>query len=203
MISYNIQQKGFGSDALDDFVKALDPRGRLELNEAGGRGAVVAAIDYHREFDRSGGWRGPNYLGRGTGQGSDFGADVARGWFFKKADAGGAIISNNAEHYAFKVTGGVIRPKRAKALTIPLVAEARGLRAVDYERNTGNELFIPRGKSVLAIKTGRTIRAIYALVRQAVHRPWPNALPPKDVLGDAFVEEFKQALLRHLEGGSK
>ena len=101
------------------------------------------------------------------------------------------------------MSGGVIRPKRSKALTIPLVAEARGLTAAVYEQNTGNKLFIPRGKSVLAIKNGSGIRPIFALAQQAVHKPWPNALPDKDVLADAFIEEMRQALLRALEGGGK
>lgn len=204
MISFSVNVTDQGSQAIRNLVRGLSPRERQQFNEAGGRGAVVAAQKYHREFDKAGGWRGPNYLGTGSGQGSDFGSDIARGWFFRQADKDGATIANNARNYAFKVHGGTIIPKRAKALTIPLVAEARGLSALRYEETFGEDLFIPRGKSVLAVKSGRGFRSIFALVRSVTMQPWPGAVPPEEVIGSAFAEHFREALADYIErGGDK
>ena len=193
-------------------AEAFGPASIAEANEAGGRGAVVATGKFHREFDARGGWRGPNSYGSGR---SDFGAEIARGWFSREADASGASIANHAEHYAFKVAGGTIRPKRVSYLTIPLIEEARDRRAKDYEIDFRTKLFTIKGRNALFEKTGAgtesvtantvgkrkgggkkgrvavearsTIRPVYALVKSVTQRPWPDAVPPLQLLYDAFV----------------
>ena len=45
--------------------------------------------------------------------------------------------------YGFKLRGGRITPKRAKALTIPVHPEAYGRTVATFERETGIELFRP------------------------------------------------------------
>lgn len=204
---------------LQKIIGALTGPQATELNEQGGRAAVNAAIAYHREFDQAGGWKGPRYLGPGPNGGGDFGADVARGWFFQSADGSGATISNNADHYAFKVTGGTITPKRAKALTIPLIREAKGLYASVYQQNTGHRLFTIKGKNALFERTegfttgargrrGRAgatsirtsgIRAVYALVASVTMGPWPGAVPDDDLLATAFVEQWREGLADIIE----
>lgn len=207
------------SDVLKAIIAGLDGKDAMGLNEVGGRAAVVAATEYHRELDQSGGWRGPRYLGKGPNDGGDFGADVARGWMYRAATIDSATIANNAAYYAFKVRGGTITPKRAKCLTIPLIQEARGLYASVYAQNTGHRLFTIKGRNALFERTdGQTtgsrgrrgqagstairtsnIRAVYALVRSVTMTPWPNALPPDKVIGEAFVDGYRKALANLIE----
>lgn len=77
----------------------------------------------------------------------EFGENVAQGWNFIESDAEGAVIGNNADYYGFKVRGGTIRPKRVSFLTIPLIPDAKGRRAADYEIYAGVRLFRPKGKT--------------------------------------------------------
>jgi hypothetical protein len=189
------------------------------LARAGGESARDAASRYHVAFDAAGGWKGRRHLGDHPRSG-EFGARVARGWFLGDVTRDTATIINNAEHYAFKVSGGVITPKRAKALTIPLVKEAAGIYARDYVRITGRKLFTIRGKSALFERIGgeitgergrgrggagatriRTtnIRAVYALVRSVTQRPWPNAIPDEETIADAFLDRYKDALFELIE----
>ena len=137
------------SPMLRDIISGLSGPKREEINEAAGRAAVNAAVKYHHEFDDKRGWKGERYLGPSQGNGSKFGSDVAAGWFFRGSDSDGATIANHATHYAFKVTGGTIIPKRGKALTIPLIPEAKGYSgAASYQQDTGRRLFKPKGKNV-------------------------------------------------------
>ncbi len=195
MITIKVNVSDSASPMLREIIAALTGPQAAELNEQGGRAAVIAAIAYHREFDQAGGWKGPRYLGPGPNDGSSFGADVARGWYFQSADSGGAIIANNADHFAFKVTGGTITPKRAKFLTIPLIQEAKGLYASVYQQNTGNRLFKSKSGKALMESTGKgTIRAVYALVTSVTMGPWPNAVPPEDDIATAFVDQYLDSL---------
>ena len=220
MITYRVNLHDDGaSEALAELISAMTGAEAAGLNEIGGRAAANAAVTYHREFDAAGGWRGKRYLGPGNGTGSGFGADVARGWNFDAADANGATISNDATYYRFKVTGGTITPKRAKALTIPILPEARGLRASVYVQNTGHKLFTIRGKNALferiegvtsgargrrgqpgatSIKTSG-VRAVYALLKSVTMPPWPNALPPEELLAAAYSNAWRDGLADIIE----
>lgn len=200
MLEIKVDISDQASPALRELIRTLDGQERAELNAVGARAANTAAIDYHQGFNERGGWRGSNYM---TGPGStpgEFGQNVALGWNFKDVDKEGATISNNADYYAFKVSGGRIVPKRASQLTIPMVPEAAGRRVRDYESATGNLLFRVLGKKALFEKTDNGgIRAVFALVKEAIHQPWPQALPDDDTLSTAFVEGWTGALADKLE----
>lgn len=214
MIAINVNVSNGASPMLREFIAALTGQQAAELSEQSGRAAVNAAIKYHREFDQAGGWKGKRYLGPGPNGGGDFGSDVARGWSLQSFDSSGAVIANDATHYAFKVTGGTITPKRAKALTIPLIQEAKGLYASVYQQNAGHRLFTIKGKHALfertegattgargkrgrpgatAIKTSG-IRAVYALVASVTTGPWPGAVPDEDLLATAFMKQYRLGL---------
>jgi hypothetical protein len=136
-----------------------------------------------------------------------------------KADPKGATIANNADHFAFKITGGTITPKRAKALTIPLIREARGLYASVYQQNTGHRLFTIKGRNALFERTDQTvlgsrgrrgrpgatpiqrsgIRAVDALLSSVTMGPWPGAVPPDELLAGAYSEHFSAGLEEIIE----
>lgn len=196
MIEYDVKVTDDASPMLRDFIKGLSGEQMNDLNDAGGRSAVNSAKEFHREFDAAGGWRGQRNSGSGP---SDFGANIVKGWFFKSADSDGATIANNADHYGFKIRGGTIRPKRVRFLTIPLIPEAKGRRARDFELAFG-KLFRPRGKDVLMQRTpDGQARSVYALRDQVTQRPWPDALPPDEVILEGFQKGFRKALGDYIE----
>lgn len=184
--------KDTASPALRRILNALGGGVARELNASAGRAAVVAAVKYHREFDRAGGWRGKRYMGAG-GEGSSYGADVARGWAFQKSTTKGATIVNDANYYAFKVTGGTIVAKRWDYLTIPVVPEARGLYVKVYKQNTGKKLF-QVGRTLVEKTDGGALRTIYALVKSVTMGPWPGAVPPEGVLLDAYITQWRREI---------
>lgn len=195
MIQISVNVTDGASQALRNLINSLSGQKLAELNEVGGRASVNAAIKYHREFDKAGGWRGKRYLGSGRNDGSSFGSSVAAGWHFQSSDQTGAVIANNADFYAFKVTGGTITPKRANFLTIPLIREAAGIKAFEYQKRSGRRLFRPKGKDVLMERTedGKA-RSVYALVKSVTMGPWPRAVPDEDLIATAFVARWKAEL---------
>lgn len=202
MIAINVSLTDNGaSAALNTIISSLTGPESKGLSEAGGIGARNAAIKYHRAFDQAGGWKGRRYLGPGPSEGTSFGSQVASGWMLQSATETGATISNDAPFYSHKVTGGTIRPARAKHLTIPMIREAKGLRAAVYQRTTGKKLFKVKGKKALfeKLEGGKGIRAVYALVESVTQRPWTGAVPPEDVIGSAYVETYREALIRKIE----
>lgn len=219
MIELEVNLAGGGSAVLRELISQLTGPELAELNEVGGRAAAQAAARYHREFDQAGGWR------RSGGGRSRFGADVAAGWHFLVADRTGALIYNDADHFAHKVRGGTITAKRVRFLTIPLVPEAKGLRVETYVQNTGRKLFTipgrnalfertdaPNGESAIRRTQGRNrdgsverirrksgIRTVYALVRSVTQSPWPGALPPDGELTEAFTNAWRGELANRIE----
>lgn len=222
MIGVHVNVADGASPTLREIISSLTGAEAAELNAVGGRAAAQEAARYHRDFDRAGGWR---TSGRGS-ESTRFGADVAQGWAFLTADRSGALIYNDADHYRFKVEGGTIRPKRVRYLTIPIIEEARGLRAETYVQNTGNRLFtIPgrnalfervergsaQGERVIRRARGRHrdgsverirrkggIRAVYALVRSVTMPPMPEALPPEDDLREAYSDAWITGLIDNI-----
>lgn len=205
MITIKVNVTDNASPALAAYISAMTGPQMAELNEQGGRAAVTAAAAYHREFDAAGGWLGKRHLDALTG-GSSWGAKVAAGWALESFNEGGAVIANDADHYAFKVSGGTITAKRWDYLTLPLIPEAKGLLARGYVRETGRKLFRPKRKDgtlarVLAEKseTGKGFRSVYALVESVTMGPWPRAVPPEDTLADAFIERFNAGVAELIE----
>lgn len=211
-IAVNIEDAG-ASDALLGLVATLEGSRLLDINRMGGEAAVIAARQYHTEFNDAGGWRGKRYFGGGGEGPGEFGSAIASAWFLGEASDDGATITNSHPHYALKVYGGTITPKRAGALTIPLIPEARGKMARDYTRETGKKLFTIPGANVLFEKgdsvsvkgwKGRKskrqpLRAVYALVKSVTHLPWRGALPPEELILESFLVAWKDGLADALE----
>jgi hypothetical protein len=99
-----------------------------------------------------------------------------------------------------KVFGGAITPKRARALTIPLSAEAHGRTADTLEHELGVQLFlVPRdfgsGWLAAALPDGR-IRVHYLLRPAVTQEPDPVALPPREELAARLLERARLEVLR-------
>jgi hypothetical protein len=129
----------------------------------------------------------------------------------------GAIVTVAEERFRIHVTGGTIFPGPGKkALTIPLIQEARGLMASSYAQKF-NRLFTIPGRHALFERTDRgtesvinktsvrsrtgkrtltlplaarsTVRPVYALVASAKIPMDPDALPSAGAIQDALLDE--------------
>jgi len=130
----------------------------------------------------------------------------------------GATVAVAEQRFNIQLFGGTILPRTKKFLTIPLIAEARGKFASDYEKDNKRRLFTIPGKRALFEQTsegtgksapsgvkGRVrgknrsfsvslaakpnIRAVYALARKVTIKADPTALPRAADLLTALQEE--------------
>lgn len=113
-----------------------------------------------------------------------------------------------------KVYGGPIRPKKAKALAIPVHKDAYMMGPREFSTRTGVQLFILKtqgGKAFLAGKTtqgnrgrrdrrrGATsapITLFYMLSFGVNQKPWPDTLPTKEEIQRAFREGLGHHIMR-------
>lgn len=169
-------------------IKLAAPQTRMQALKLG----ALSALDVIRAYYNGRGrlpWINPSLPTHGPGRSlSGWWLATASGWSITKATNGAVTFSNGAIGLAHKVTGGTIRAKRRKFLTIPIVPQAHGLSARDYSRRY-SPLF--RVKGVLAEKDDKDpdgIRPVYALKKSVTHKPWPKALPPEASYVDALID---------------
>jgi hypothetical protein len=169
-------------------IKLAAPQTRAQALKLG----ALSALDTIRAYYNGRGrlpWINPSLPTHGPGRApTGWWLATASGWSTTKANASGVTFSNGAIGLAHKVTGGTIRAKRRKFLTIPIVPEAHGVSARDYSRRF-SPLF--RVKGVLAEKDENAesgIRPVYALKNSVTHKPWPGALPPEASYVDALID---------------
>lgn len=119
------------------------------------------------------------------------------------------IVSINHPSIAQKVRGGIIRAKRAKALTIPVAPEAYGRTVRTFEAETGTKLFLigkefGHGALAAATKSGG-FKIMYVLRKSLYQKPDPNALPdmgPNSVVRTKLIARARGWLERHIGKGS-
>ena len=213
------------SPQMTRLISMLTGEQAAALNSVAGRAAVTRAADYHRVFEARGGWENPALPTHGPGrESSGFGTKVADSWHLSSSDKAGATISNDAPHLRHKVRGGVITPKRVSFLTIPMVPEAHGKRAAQYERDYGTDLFTIKGRNGLferakegtesvvnrtygkrkngqkvQISARGHIRMVYALTKRVEHEPWKGALPPEGDIKKAYGVAWRRELIDKLK----
>lgn len=141
----------------------------------------------------------------------------------------GATVTIAEERFRLQLFGGTILPTKKKFLTIPLIAEARGKFASDYEKDNGRRLFTIPGKRALfeqadqgvgqyapnglkgrvrgknrsfsvSLAAKTNIRAVYALARSATIKKDPTALQTQEVLVAALQEEAEDFMKDVNEG---
>ena len=122
------------------------------------------------------------------------------GWFMKQqADSSSVSFENATVGLAHKVTGGTIRAKQKKFLTIPVHPKAHGLDVKTFA-DTIAPLFAAKGMLMFADKKTGDVKAAYALKRSITQHPWPGALPPEASYLDAFVDAALDSLIQSFEG---
>lgn len=157
--------------------------------------------DYHQAFEPK--WKGPRYISGGSGS-RRFGADIVLAWQTPVFESKNSFFITNIHPYlAHKITGGEIKPKRVKMLTIPLIAQARGRLAAEFQTSLGVKLF-RRGKA-LSYRQGKGKNAkvfnAYALSPGVNQAPWPGAMPPQNQIEAKFVEAVQMGFKALASGG--
>ena len=175
-------------DAKAAALKLAAPDVRKAAVLQGGEDAIEEVRKYYAMAGRVK-WVNPTLPTHGPGrEQTRWWEGTARGWSLSQPNSNKVVFSNQTIGLAHKVTGGTIRAKRKKNLTIPLDPRAHAKTAKEYS-NRVNPLF--RVKNVLAeVDEGAPngIKPIYALVKSVTHKPWPNALPPEESYVNAFLD---------------
>lgn len=193
-----IQVKTVGMDsALNSILKLQSAVVRKRALQAG---AIEANDEIRKHYQSKGRslWVNNALPTHGAGRKlTQWWRHVETGWAVKSVVGTRSTIENDTIGLSHKVTGGTIRAKRKKFLTIPIDPRAHGLRAKDFQRNIA-PLF--RVKNILAMQEsdGR-VKGIYALKKSVTQAPWPNALPPEQGYTAAFVDGVTQVLMDEIE----
>lgn len=168
--------------------------------------------------------REPNKMGAPK---SNFWNQVADATDIAEVTETGAVVAVAESRFNIQLFGGTILPKKAKALTIPLIAEARGESVASYRLKTGRRLFSVPGRNVLFEKAGEAatesrvnftrgrdrgfgvklagrqgLRAVFALARKATIKADPTALPTSEALLTALQEEAEDFMKFINQGGA-
>jgi hypothetical protein len=141
---------------------------------------------YHTRFREK--WRGTRYMA-GPRSNMSWQAVVA-GWQDPEITGDRITIKNTFGLLAWKVSGGVILPQRATKLTIPLIPDAKGIRAADFVAEEGTPLF--RVGNALMRRIGKKLEAVYALVDAVAQEPWPGALPSNEDIAEVYKKSATQ-----------
>lgn len=168
-------------------IRLAAPQSRMQALKVG----AMSALDVIRAYYNGRGrlpWINPSLPTHGPGRSlTGWWLATASGWAVTKATGGSVTFANGAIGLAHKVTGGTIRAKRRKFLTIPLVPQAHGVSARDYSKRF-SPLFRVKGVLAEADENAESgIRPVYALKQSVTHKPWPNALPPEASYVDAMI----------------
>ena len=83
----------------------------------------------------------------------------------------------------------IIRPVRARHLTIPIHQSAYGKKVSDF-----NDLFKPKGKNILARNVNGQLVAMFALAESAFQKKDPSLMPTDDNLASGIFRALCQKL---------
>ena len=217
MVTCTISVTGSGRE----FVAKLsgEVQNRKGLNDALGRSLARALQTHFREKNTE-----PNRMGAPK---TNFWQQVATATALTEATEDGATVTIAESRFRIHLFGGVIKPTGGrKFLTIPLIPEARALRASSYEQQTGRKLFRLPGVRLLfersdkgtqstvsrntatvrrsdgtyrkvSLRGRSTIRPVYALAAQATIRKDDEALPPATYVAGVLEETATKWLKRN------
>jgi hypothetical protein len=193
---------------------------RLGLNDAMGRSLARMLQLHFKEKNTE-----PNKLNAPK---TNFWKQVGDATALTTATPDGATVTIAERRFRIHLFGGVIKPTGGrKYLTIPLIAEARGLRASSYEQQFGRKLFRLPGVRLLFERsddgsqstispnnvslrkrdgiykkitlTARTmIRPVYALAEQTKIQKDDDALPPQNYIVNQLLITGNHWLKRNL-----
>ena len=180
-------------------IRLSAPAQRRQAVTDGGIAALNVIKGYYRAKGRPF-WVSPSLPTHGPGRKvTQWWRSTETGWAMTQPNSYTASFVNGTVGLAHKVTGGTIRAKRKKFLTIPVDPKAHGLDAKTFARTIA-PLFAAKGMLMFADKKTGDVKAAYALKRSITQQPWPGALPPEASYLDAFVDGALDSLIQSFEG---
>lgn len=187
MIRFSIED-----DTLRRLVLAMGPKGRTRLNRVAAYG-LLALCRRHLKSEAQGRHATAHRLG-----GSPTGhLEKAALNMTATANAVEGAVNIASPGFGRVFSPITIRPRRTRALTIPIAGEAYGKRADDLRRK-GWTLFRSPAKGVRDILLGKgptgEVKALYAL-RASVTLPQDRTLLPTD---QAMADAVRAAVAQHL-----
>lgn len=193
-----VQVKTVGIEsAVDSMLKLQSPTNRKRALMLG----AIDANDEIRKYYQAHGrtlWLNPALPTHGTGRRvTQWWRHIETAWQVKSIVGNRATLENDAIGFSHKITGGTIRAKRKKFLTIPIDPRAHGLTAKEFSQKV-SPLF--RVKNILAMQEDDgTVKGIFALKKSVTQKPWPNALPPEPQYVNAFLAGVLDSLIADIE----
>jgi hypothetical protein len=180
-------------------IRISAPVHRRQAVTDGGIAALNVIKGYYRAKGRPF-WVNPSLPTHGPGRKvTQWWRSTETGWAMTQPNSYTASFVNGTVGLAHKVTGGTIRAKRKKFLTIPVDPKAHGLDAKTFARTIA-PLFQAKGMLLYVDEQTADVKAAYALKKSITQRPWPGALPPEASYLDAFVNEALDSLIQSFEG---
>lgn len=180
-------------------IKLSAPAQRRQAVTDGGIAALNVIKGYYRAKGRPF-WVNPSLPTHGPGRKvTQWWRSTETGWTMQQPNSYTASFVNGTVGLAHKVTGGTIRAKRKKFLTIPVDPKAHGLDAKTFARTIA-PLFQAKGMLMYVDEQTADVKAAYALKKSITQRPWPGALPPESSYLDAFVNEALDSLIQSFDG---
>ena len=180
-------------------IRLSAPAQRRQAVTDGGIAALNVIKGYYRAKGRPF-WVNPALPTHGPGRKvTQWWRSTETGWAMTQPNSYTASFVNGTVGLAHKVTGGTIRAKRKKFLTIPVDPKAHGLDAKTFARTIA-PLFQAKGMLLYVDEQTADVKAAYALKKSITQRPWPGALPPESSYLEAFVNEALDSLIQSFEG---
>jgi hypothetical protein len=179
-------------------VRLSSPAARRQAIGDGGQAALAVIKGYYQAKGRPF-WVNPALPTHGPGRRpTQWWRSTETGWAMRQPNSFSVNFTNGTIGLAHKVTGGTIRAKRKKFLTIPVDPRAHGLTAKTFSRTIA-PLFQAKGMLLYADKKTGDVKAAYALKKSITQRPWPGALPPEASYLDTFIDEALDSLIDSFE----
>ena len=196
-LSVNVTMTGDQSVKLG-LIRIAEPGQRKQAVAAGGIAALNVIKGYYQAKGRPF-WINPALPTHGPGRRvTQWWRSTETGWSMKQTNTFSVGFVNGTVGLAHKVTGGTIRAKRKKFLTIPVDPRAHGLTAKTFSRTIA-PLFAAKGMLMFVDEQTADVKAAYALKKSITQRPWPGALPPEASYLDAFLDSALDNLLTAFE----
>jgi hypothetical protein len=231
MITVQVTNSGAAETRAFLVILSADLGDRRALNEALGL-RLAEEIKGHFRAKNAAGKRPGSLADKLGGPKTEFWQRMADATKLETITESGATVAVGTNHFNIHLFGGTILPGPGKkALTIPLIREALGKRAYNYQSETGKKLFTIRGKNALFERTGpetrgslepgligrvrrrngtsksvglisRTgVRAVFALRKSVTIAKDPDALPNDEALLTALQQEADDYVAALNEGG--
>jgi hypothetical protein len=196
-LTVNVTMTGDQSVKLG-LIRLAEPAQRKQAVAAGGIAALNVIKGYYQAKGRPF-WVNPALPTHGPGRKvTQWWRSTETGWSMKQTNTFSVGFVNGTVGLAHKVTGGTIRAKRKKFLTIPVDPRAHGLTAKTFSRTIA-PLFAAKGMLMFVDEQTADVKAAYALKKSITQRPWPGALPPEASYLDAFLDSALNNLLTAFE----